>query len=180
MVVGKRISVSRKPTAKENQDLVLYLNNLVLYHAMKLNYTAFIQKAQTGSDSFGDEWKPLAEKTLKWKQRKKILYSGRVAINIRTRELLQAMKPGYFRNGRYLPPPGQSVEVTTKSISVEIEVPYADAVDAVRPIFVLNLDSLLTEALNKALPLFYNYLRRKGFKGTPPVPPSFLDRMKEE
>lgn len=175
-MVVKKLTINRKPTNKENQELILYLNNLILYHAMKLNYTAFIQKAQTGSDSFGDSWNPLKEKTLRWKQKKKIFYSGKVAINIRTRELLHAMKPGYFRNGVYLPPPNQSVEVTTKSISVEIEVPYADAVDAVRPIFVVELDSLLDEAYQKAMPLFQSYLRRKRFKGIPPGPPSFLDK----
>jgi hypothetical protein len=180
-MVVRKVQVSKKPTKRENQEIILYLNNLVLYHAMKLNYTAFIQKAQNGSDSFGDTWPALKPKTIQYKKKKRYFYAGKVAINIRTRKLLHAMKPGYFRNGKYLPPPNQKVRVTVKNISVEIVGPwYVENVDGgtthvpARPIFVLDLDALIDRALEKAIPLFQAYLKRRNL--SPPPPPSFLDR----
>lgn len=153
------VTISKKLTAEERKNITLYFNNLVLYNLIKLNYTDFIAKAKGGSDRFGEQWMPLAAKTIKWKRKKKLLYGGKVAINIRTRALMHALKPNKFSQGQYVPGPNQTVRVTTKGIYFEVDIEYADAVNAVREIIPADLSELLVEAVQRSLPQFQKYLR---------------------
>lgn len=161
MAVNKNFTVQKKITKKEERELILYLNNLLLFHLVKLNYRAFLAKAKGGIDDYGNNWTPLSTKVYNWKKRKKILYSGRVAINIRTRALLHALKPGHFRNGVYVPPPNQKVSVSPTTIKFSVQIQYADAVNAKRVIFLTSDDALVNDAVDIAMPLFQSYLRRK-------------------
>lgn len=157
------ITINRKPTRQENTEIALYFNNLVLYNLLKLNYTEFLKKAKGGTDSYGVKWKPLAEKTIKYKRKKRLLYSGKVAINIRTRQLMTALKPNKFSNGLYVAGPGQRVKVNTTTIYFETTVPYIEEVDAVRPVIIDDMDSLTNDAVQASLPRLKAFLRSKGF-----------------
>jgi hypothetical protein len=155
------IDINRKITAQERKDITLFFNNLVLYCVLKINYTQFLKKAKGKEDDYGTKWKPLKKSTIDWKRKKNLTYSGRVAINIRTRELMNALKPGQFSNGVYIAGPNQDVRVTTKSIYFSPDIPYADDVDSVRAIIVEDLNALLEDAIQMALPRFKAYLRSK-------------------
>lgn len=156
------ITLKRNTTRQENTELSLYFNNLVLYFLLKLNYTEFLKKAKGGTDSYGVKWKPLAEKTIKYKRKKRLLYSGKVAINIRTRQLMIALKPNKFSNGVYVAGPGQRVKVNTTTIYFETKVPYIDEVDSVRPVIIDDMDSLVNDAVQASLPKFKAFIRSKG------------------
>jgi hypothetical protein len=142
--------------------------NLILYNVVKLNYTAFLQKAvvpayrkMEGVDRFGNRWKPLSEKTIALKKHLNYRYAGAIAINIRTRRLLEALKPGWFRNGVYVPRNSdQIVRVDLENIHFEVAVPYANFVDSKRPIFVANR-RLVNEAIQRSLPVLRNYWNRR-------------------
>ncbi len=145
--------------------------NLILYNVVKLNYTAFLQKAKVPAyrrmeavDSYGNKWEPLNQKTIDLKKRLNFRYAGTIAINIRTRRLLEALKPGWFRNGVYVPRNrDQIVGVTLDSIHFEIAVPYADDVDRKRQIFVAD-SALIGDAIQKSLPVLMNYWNRREVK----------------
>lgn len=156
------VTVKRKLTRQEFNDATLFFHNLVLFNVIKINYKAFIQKAKGQVDSFGEVWEPLKEKTKTWKRRKKLLYAGKVAINIRTRRLLNALKPNSFQNGRYIPSPEQNIKVNTRSIEFSVKVDYADDVDSIRHIFVRELDSLVEEAVKVSVPELQRYFKRRG------------------
>ena len=106
----RSVSVKRNLTAQELREVTLYFNNLVLFVLLKLNYTQFLIKAKGGVDRYGGYWKPLAKKTIDYKRKKGFVYSGKVAINIRTRELLNAVRPNQFSNGVYIPSANQIVK----------------------------------------------------------------------
>lgn len=162
MALERRFKLARPLTKVEDKEVRLYYNNLVLYYVIKTNYEAFMTKAKKQTDEFGKSWKPLAPKTIKEKKRKRFLYGGSVLINIRTRELLEAVRPGKFKNGVYYPTQNQYVEVTEKSIVFGIDVDYAESVNSKRRIIV-PLKDLLPVAKAKAVPEFDAYLRRRGF-----------------
>jgi hypothetical protein len=145
--------------------------NLILYNVVKLNYQAFLQKARVPAyrrmeavDSYGNRWKPLSPKTIELKKRLNYRYAGAIAINIRTRRLLEALKPGWFRNGVYVPRnKDQIVRVDLESIHFEVTVPYADDVDRRRQIFVAD-EALISDAIQKSLPVLSNYWNRREVK----------------
>ena len=141
--------------------------NLILYHIIKLNYTAFLQKAVVpayrrlkGVDEYGNSWDPLSSRTIEIKKRLNARYAGIIAINIRTRRLLNALKPGYFRNGYYVPRADQVVRITLDNIYFAVNVPYSSYVDSKRPIFVQD-SRLIKKAVQAALPILKNYWRRR-------------------
>jgi len=94
MALEKTYKVIKKLTKVEDDEIRLYYNNLVLYHLVKINNKAFMDKIFGDVDEFGKQWRPLKPITIKQKKRKNQLYGGRVAINIRTRALREAIKPG--------------------------------------------------------------------------------------
>jgi hypothetical protein len=155
------VSIKRKVTGQELKDITLFFNNLVLYCVLKINYTQFLKKAKGRTDDYGTKWKPLKKSTIDYKRKKGLTYSGRVAINIRTRELMNALKPGQFSNGVYIASPNQDVRVTSRSIYFAPDIPYADDVDSVRSIIVDDINVLLDDAIQMALPRFKAYLRSK-------------------
>jgi hypothetical protein len=141
--------------------------NLILYNVIKLNYTAFLQKAVVpayrklkGVDQYGISWDPLSSRTIAIKKRLNYRYAGVIAINIRTRRLLEALKPGYFRNGYYVPRAEQVVRITLDNIFFAVNVPYAGYVDAKRPIFIQD-SRLIRDAVKKSLPILRNYWKRR-------------------
>jgi hypothetical protein len=156
------ITVKRKLTRQEKVDSTLFFHNLVLFNLIKINHKAFIAKAKGSPDSFGDTWKPLKEQTIAWKKKKKLVYAGKVAINIRSKRLLSALKPNVFQNGVYIPSPEQVVRVNQRSIYFSVKVEYADEVDSVRNIFVKDLDALVEEAVKVSIPEFQKYFRKRG------------------
>lgn len=145
--------------------------NLILYNVVKLNYTAFLQKAivpayrkMGGVDRYGNRWDALHPRTIAIKKRLGYTYAGGIAINIRTRRLLEALKPGWFRNGVYVPRNSdQIVRVDLENIHFEVNVPYATFVDAKRPIFVADR-RLVNEAIERSLPVLQNYWNRREVK----------------
>ena len=158
--------------AHEMDDAFKYFAlNLILYNVVKLNYQAFLQKARVPAyrrmeavDSYGNRWKPLSPKTIELKKRLNYRYAGAIAINIRTRRLLEALKPGWFRNGVYVPRNNdQIVKVSLDSIHFEVAVPYADDVDRRRQIFVAD-EALISDAIQKSLPVLSNYWNRREVK----------------
>ena len=157
------VTIKRNLTAQESKEVSLYFNNLVLYVLLRLNYTQFLIKAKGGTDNYGTTWTPLAEKTIKYKRRKGYTYSGKVAINIRTRALMLALKPNQFSNGVYIPGPNQEVKVTTKTIYFHPDLPYIDNVDKVRAVIVEDMDALVEDAVQASLSKFQNYLRARKF-----------------
>ena len=161
MALERRFKLARPLSKVEDKEVRLYYNNLVLYYVIKINYVAFMAKARKQSDEFGDSWKPLAPKTIKEKRKRKFLYGGVVLINIRTRALMNAVRPGKFKNGEYVPSEGQYVEVTEKSITFGIDVEYAGSVNSKRRVIV-PMESLLPAAKLAAEPQFAVYLRRRG------------------
>jgi hypothetical protein len=161
MALEREFKINRPLNKIEDVQLRLYYNNLVLYHLVKINHKAFMAKARKGTDDFGRQWKPLKPKTVRYKRQKGFLYGGTVAINIRTRELLEAMKPGQFRNGVYIPVEGQEVEITPTSISFAITVEYADLVHSKRKILV-PIREIMPVAKKAAEAQFITYLKRKG------------------
>lgn len=156
------VRVKRKLNRQELFDATIYLHNLILFEVLKINYKAYVAKAKGQMDSFGEQWTPLHEKTIKWKRRKKLLYSGKVAINIRYRKLLKALKPNKFVNGRYVPSPNQQVTITSRSIRFEVTIEYAEAVDNVRPIFIEDMGTCVKIAMKKSIPQFQRYLKTRG------------------
>jgi hypothetical protein len=161
MALERFFKIGRPLNKLQEKEVRLYYNNLVVYHLAKINWTAFIAKAKKGTDQFGKKWKPLKQKTIDYKRRKNFVYGGMIAINIRTRLLLEAMKPGKFVNGEYVPNEGQFVEVTENSITFGIDIPYAEAVDSKRRILVSS-KAAIAEAKKNAEPQFLAYLKRKG------------------
>lgn len=161
MALERRFKLARPLSKVEDKEVRLYYNNLVLYHVIKINYQAFMTKAKKQIDEFGQSWKPLSPKTIKEKRRKKFLYGGSVLINIRTRALLEAIRPGKFKNGIYYPTEGQYVEVTESSITFGIEVSYAGSVNTKRRIIV-PMKELLPAAKRASEQQFSVYLRRRG------------------
>jgi hypothetical protein len=167
MAVGTaEFEIKFKPTRKDIEDSLIFLNNLVVYHLLRINYTSFLQKAGVpayrsmgGVDVYDGKWRPLAPSTIERKRTAKQLYANKVVINIRTRQLSLALKPGWMRNNRYVPRPNQIVTITKNSINIKIDVPYADAVHAVRHIFVKNRQNLINHAVEAALPQFEAYLK---------------------
>lgn len=151
------------PTKSQAKEIALYFANLVLYHIVLINYHSFLHKsgAYKGKVEITDKpWKPLSPKTVSWKEKKKLLYNGKVGINIRYRKLLNALKPGKFLNGRYVPTPYQEVSVTEHSIEFSVNIPYADEVNQQRHIYVVDTNALLEKAVELALPKFQSYLRK--------------------
>lgn len=141
--------------------------NLILYNVIKLNYTAFLQKAVVpayrklrGVDQYGKSWDPLKDRTIAIKKRLNYRYAGVIAINIRTRRLLNALKPGYFRNGYYIPRTDQVVRITLDNIYFAVDIPYASYVDYNRPIFVQDI-RLIRDAVQRSLPILKNYWKRR-------------------
>lgn len=161
MALERTFQISRPLSNVENRQLRLYYNNLVVYHLAKINWTAFLAKAKKGSDEFGKKWKPLKPRTIAYKKRNNFYYSGMIAINIRTRLLLEAMRPGKFVNGKYVPTKGQIVEVTENSITFGVDIPYAEHVDSERRILVSS-KAAIAKAKLQAEPEFVAYLKRKG------------------
>lgn len=159
------------PTDRLDDAFKYFALNLILYNVVKLNYKAFLQKAvvpayrrMEGVDSYGNRWKPLSPKTIALKRSLNFKYAGAIAINIRTRRLLESLKPGWFRNGVYVPRNSdQIVRVTLDSIHFEVSVPYAAYVDAARPIFVADR-RLVNEAIRKSIPVLQNYWNRREVK----------------
>lgn len=154
-----------------DDSLKYFAMNLLLYNLVKLNYTAFLQKAKVpayrsmgGTDQYGNHWKALSPKTIALKKKLGYKYAGSIAINIRTRRLLESLKPGYFRNGVYFPRNAdQSVSVTLDEAHFETKVPYAEYVDEARPIYALN-SAMLFEAMQRSAPVIENYWNRREVK----------------
>lgn len=161
MALEREFKLNKPLNRIEDVTLRLYYNNLVLYHLVKINYKAFLAKAKKGTDDFGYQWQPLKQKTIAYKKRHNFKYGGIIAINIRTRELLEAMKPGEFRNGEYIPTEGQDVDVTPTSISFAITVEHAEPVHSKRRILV-PIKEILPVAKKAAELQFITYLKRKG------------------
>ena len=159
---GNIVTVKRKLTRQEWVDATLFFHNLVLFNVIKINYRAFIAKAKGSPDAFGGTWEPLKESTREWKRRKNLVYSGKVATNIRSKRLLNALKPNVFQNGTYVPSSEQVIRVTQRSIYFSVSVEYADDVDSVRNIFVRDIEELVNEAVKVSLPEFQKYFRRRG------------------
>ena len=185
---GKQIiKLKVKPTKEQLNSIMLFTNNLVLYNCLVITYREFLIKSKGESDSFGTVWQPLAESTRIYKSikpgefrkyklhlwdknrtatkgltKKELLADREVPINIDTGRLLKAIKPNRFTNGRYIAGPDQIVTVTLRNIKFEVTVPYASAVDTVRPIWIEFEQALINEAVELSAPEVIKYVQRLG------------------
>ena len=155
------------PEAEMDDNFKYFAVNLILYNVVKLNYTMFLQRAKVpayrgakGVDAYGNVWDALHPRTIAIKKQLGATYAGTIAINIRTRRLLNALKPGWFRNGIYIPREEQKISVSLTGFSFEVEVPYATFVNAKRKIFVDD-EKLIRDAVRKSLPVLRNYWNRR-------------------
>lgn len=161
------------PEDEMDDNFKYFAINLVLYNVVKLNYTMFLQKARVpayrgakGVDAYGNVWQPLHPKTIAIKKKLGATYAGSIAINIRTRRLLNALKPGWFRNGVYIPREEQNISVSLTGFTFEVTVPYASYVNSnkyKRKIFVDD-ERLIKDAIRKSLPVLRNYWNRREVK----------------
>jgi hypothetical protein len=81
-------------------------------------------------------------------QTKLNLYEGRITdTNIRYGRLVAATKPGSVANNRYYPPKNQIISVGPRGrIRINFKLPYAKAVDAVRPIVPPDISQWILES----------------------------------
>jgi hypothetical protein len=161
-----------KPTKEQWRRIVLFINNLMLYNTLVICHKEFMVKSKGEIDSYGEQWKPLAESTkiykslrpgeyrkykmnlwngnrtaTKGKTKRELLADRDVPINIDTGRLVKALKPNRFSNGVYIPRADQQVRVTASSIHFKLLVPYADDVNAVRPIFPIFEQPWIDDAI---------------------------------
>jgi hypothetical protein len=155
------------PEDEMDDNFKYFAMNLVLYNVVKLNYTMFLQRAKVpayrgakGVDAYGNVWDPLHPRTIAIKKKLGATYAGSIAINIRTRRLLNALRPGWFRNGVYIPREEQKISVSLTGFSFEVTVPYAVFVNSKRKIFVDD-SQLIKDAIRKSLPVLRNYWNRR-------------------
>jgi hypothetical protein len=72
-------------------------------------------------------------------------------INIRTGALVASTAPGQVYNHRYYAPKFQQVTIAT-GINIKLTLPYASAVDAVRPVIPDNVVAWILEAHEQVIP----------------------------
>ena len=168
------IRITKKLSGGDSTRVVYIFNYAVLYELIKIIYAAFMDKAAGKSDNFGNSWEPLSKKLYDWKlksrKRTAVKIGGVPAINIRTRELQRALRPGQFIGGKYIPNPGQRIFVTSNHIQLVITVEHAGKVQEVRPFFPEDLEPLVDIAVAKAVRTTNSYLKEIGFNW-PPTPP---------
>jgi hypothetical protein len=85
------------------------------------------------------------------KTKKDVFANRKTQINVRTGRLLRACTPGRVSNDTYVPPNiDQEVTVVGDTIRVFFRIPYAEAVNDVRPIIPANHDAWIREAARYA------------------------------
>lgn len=161
------IRITKKLSGSDVVRVIYIFNYAVLYELIKLIHTAFMAKAAGKSDSYGNSWQPLSPKLYNWKlksrRRTAVKIDGKPAINIRTRELERALRPGRYMGGKYIPNPGQRIAVSTTHISLIIQVAHAGKVQEVRPFFPEELEPMVDDAVIKAVKTTNRYLKEIGF-----------------
>lgn len=179
------LSINTKPTRTQWKQIILFVNNRVLYETLFVCHREFLTKSEGDVDSYGEKWKPLADSTRIYKalrpgeyrqygmhrwtgnrakgkggmSKKELLANREVPINIDTGRLIKAVKPYKFINGKYIDSPDQSSRVTENDIHFHINVPYGDAVNEVRPFFPVFENPWVAEALQRSVPYIQRYLK---------------------
>ncbi len=125
------------------------------------NLKDFIRKSSGGADRAGVKWKELEKKTKDKKirnqkeiraarrtlktlaakhtpRKKKIFSRGHVPINIETRRMVNALRPGTIVEDKYNPPKDQKMTVSGGTIKVSTEVDYAKYASKPRSIMMPN------------------------------------------
>lgn len=139
---------------------------LLLYHLFAIIHKNFLIKANGGTDSLGNKWKPLKDRTriykpltpaekrrypLRGRTKKEALANRQPLILILTRRLERSLKPGKVVGDKYLPNSEQIARINGTKVSVGTKVPYAGEVSKVRPAIPYNIDPWITEASKKAI-----------------------------
>jgi hypothetical protein len=144
-----------------------------MFFLLQKIHSEFLIKSYGFPDSLGVKWKALSESRRIYKSlqrgeissklrrsiregrltKKEALRNRDALINIDTKRLVNSLKPGTVIGGIYYPPnQDQKVLISASGISLELMVPYADDVQAVRPYLPVSLIPWLEEAIEKALP----------------------------
>jgi hypothetical protein len=161
------IPIPRRLTGGERKRLVILINSWIMYYLLQEIYNQFLVKSSGGVDSLGEKWKELSESRRLYKPlrrgefrsfikgrgtKKEQLANRNPPINIDTRKLLNSLKPGRIIDGKYVAnSPAQKTAIRVDSISLEVMLPYADDVQAVRPFIPIDIQPWLDLAILKAL-----------------------------
>lgn len=93
--------------------------------------TAISQRFHDYSYHRGD-WKDITPQRKRYKAKH---YPGTEnRINVASKELERALVPGKVTNKTYIAPPNQTVRITPRRISIQINLPYVDYVHKARPL----------------------------------------------
>lgn len=162
------------PKLKKRQLIRIYklYHSWVTYYLFDIVHKNFLIKSKGRADQFGVKWKPLSESRRIYKPlrrgevssgiRKKIqqkrvskkeaLSNRNPPINIDTGRLVKALEPGRVSSGSYNPPSkDQKVSITERGISLDIDIDYAEEVQAQRPYFPPSWTLALAIAVPKAI-----------------------------
>jgi hypothetical protein len=146
---------------------------LVLYHLFSIIHKNFIIKSKGGTDSLGNRWLPLSEKTriykplspsekrkyrFKGRTKKEVLADRQPLILILTRRLERSLRPGQVLDDKYIPSPEQIARVDNGQVIVGSKVPYAGDISVKRPAIPTNINPWIAEAARKAT----NQIRREA------------------
>lgn len=138
---------------------------LVFYHLFSIIHKNFIIKSKGGTDSLGNKWLPLSEKTriykplspsekrkykLRGRTKKEALADRQPLILILTRRLERSLRPGQVVGDQYIPSPEQIARIENNRVVVGSEVPYAGEVSVKRPAIPVNINAWINEAAQKA------------------------------
>ena len=172
--------VIKLPKQTDLDKLSIHYNSLIAYFLLQKIQKEFHVKSLGNMDSLGVKWKALSlnrriykplrkgevSKSLKRKiktgriSKRKALLSREPLINIDTTRLVKALTPGKIVGGRYTNyNSDQNVVITSKGISLEIRVPYADDVQRERPFLPVNVEPWLNIAISIANRSFERILR---------------------
>lgn len=125
-----RSIVSERDTKAKRVFMACFAN-----HFLRLQHAAYLHRAKTQTDEWGEFWDSLKPKTIQDKRRRKVQHPE--WINVRTGRLLRAFEPLTRIGGRLYSRKDMQVSVSGTSISFVVTIPYSDRVDAVRGLFAL-------------------------------------------
>lgn len=138
---------------------------LLLYHLFTIIHKNFMRKSRGGTDSLGNKWKPLAEKTkiykplspgekrkykLRGRTKKEALAGREPPILILTHRLEKSLQPGIVNGDQYTPSPEQIAKIDNGRVIVGSKVPYTGQVSVIRPAIPENIDPWIEEAAKLA------------------------------
>lgn len=100
---------------------------------------SFAERARTLTDSYTNVWKAHRPSTIAYRLRastaRKYPLAPQLLVMRLSDRLYSSLKPGVFTGLDYFPRPEQLYTITSSTVQLGSEVPYAQAASAKRPIF---------------------------------------------